>query len=195
MAGISGVGVAVVSSGILLAYAGLTNQSPLDVLRGTATGEITPVADVSNASATGVSDIGANATPTMGPVIPGAGINLVSALAAFRGDKYSQPRRWHHGYSDCSSFVGKGFKALGITPPGPSTTLSYSLWRQCVRINRADVKANDLIVVANAHMIVATDNKNGIGQQRPGRNVQTGTIESLMSPHKSFLCLRYVGGK
>lgn len=192
MGGISGVGVGVVSVGALLAYAGLRGESPLTALREIASGNVTPVADktTSVVSATG-SDGGSSLTGITDGPFP----ELLRALDRFKGDKYSQARRWENGYSDCSSFVGKGLKSLGIEPPVASTTMSYGVWSKLRKIDRSEVGAGDLIVRSGTpgHMCVAIDNETAIGQQNRTDNVKIGPIRSLMYPSGSFLCLRYTG--
>jgi hypothetical protein len=116
----------------------------------------------------------------------------VDAVQQFAGDHYSQARRWDTGYSDCSSFVGKGLRSIGITPPGASVTGSYLTWGQLRTVPRSEVGAGDLCVNAG-HMIVATSNSDGIGQQNSRSNVRRGPIESLMPG--PFTCLRYVGAR
>lgn len=191
MGGISGVGVGVVSVGALLAYAGLRGENPLTVLREIASGKVTPVADktVTMTSATG--------PDTITGITDGPFPELLTALNAFKNDKYSQARRWEKGYSDCSSFVGKGLKSLGIEPPAGSTTMSYGVWNKLRKIDRTEVGAGDFIVRAGApgHMCIAIDNENAIGQQNRSDNVKIGPIRSLMYPSGSFLCLRYVGAR
>ncbi len=132
---------------------------------------------------------GASLTTAAGTGLP----QLVGAVRQFRADRYSQLKRWQQGFSDCSSFVGKGLKALGITPPGASTTVDYLAWSALRKIPESALQAGDL-VVNTAHMIVATGPGTGIGQQNGRRNVQEGTIADLMAGTGTYVCLRYTGG-
>lgn len=119
---------------------------------------------------------------------------LVTAVQQFASDQYSETRRWQVGYSDCSSFVGKGLKSLGVTPPGSSVTTDYMLAGDWYNIPRSDLSAGDICVNA-IHMIVATGNNSAIGQENPRENVRTGTPEDLMAGTGSFICRRYSGAK
>lgn len=117
---------------------------------------------------------------------------LPNACAYFKGDKYSQALRWKNGYSDCSSFVSKGMKKLGLKYPAGGTTISYLNSPQWASIPLSSVQAGDIIVNAS-HMIVATGPGQGMGQQNPRRNVQTGSIKDLMSGTGAYRAKRYVG--
>lgn len=117
---------------------------------------------------------------------------LVEAVKQFQGDRYSQAKRWSNGWSDCSSFVGKGMKALGLNPGG-STTLTYLASSQWSDVPRAQVGAGD-IAVSTSHMILVTGPDTGIGQQNSRRNVQTGTIKDLMTGTGSYKFRRYKNG-
>lgn len=181
--GISGIGAAIIGGGAVLAYAGFRGVSPLQALKDIASGDPPSIEgkrylrgriDPSSASA-------------------GSSTNsLVQAAMAFKNDQYSQGRRWQEGYSDCSSFVGKALKKIGITPPGGSTTWSYLSSPQWRKIARSEAQAGDLAVNAT-HMAIFIDNATGIGQQNPRRNVQSGPIDELMSGTGGYTCLRYVG--
>jgi len=117
---------------------------------------------------------------------------LVEAVQQFRGDKYSQAKRWQNGYSDCSSFVGKGMKQLGLNPGG-STTLTYLASSSWTSISVSEAGAGD-IAVNSAHMVLVTGNGTAIGQQNPRRNVQEGSIRDLMSGSGPYVFRRYKGG-
>lgn len=187
MAGISGVGVGVATIGGLLAYAGFRGVNPIEALREIASGN-PPAAQ--NTGADLNSYIVGEVPTTSGTQVIGTGSALVLALGKFAGDKYSQARRWQDGYSDCSSFIGKGWKAIGVTPPGGSTTWEYLAWSKLSKISRADVGAGDLIC-NTSHIVCAIDNHNAIGQENPTVNVKVDTIENLMTGTGSFTCLRY----
>lgn len=186
--GISGVGLAIATGGAVLMYAGFRGVNPIEALRDVASGKPAGV-EKRSANLTAVSSTRQVAYSSTGPGLSA----LVGAVSEFAGDKYSQARRWQVGYSDCSSFVGKGLKELGIKPPGLSTTWDYlrsSEWRA---IPRSEASGGDL-AVTGAHMAVFTDVSHGIGQQSPRRNVQTGPMSELMYPQAgSYTVLRYVG--
>lgn len=117
---------------------------------------------------------------------------LVAACEKYAGDKYSQARRWSNGYSDCSSFVGKGMKALGQNP-GVSTTLTYLASSKWYKISASEAGAGDIAVNA-AHMVLVTGKGTAIGQQNSRRNVQRGTVSDLMANSGSYIYKRYRGG-
>lgn len=190
MAGISGVGVGVASGGALLIYAGLKGTNPLAALRDIASGNPTAILNAS----------GTRTATTEGgsPAILGGAVGyppLLQAVQPFKGDKYSQAKRWQAGFSDCSSFVGKGFKALGITPPGASTTLEYLAWRLLVKIP-SDLEAGpgDLLI-STSHMAVVIDRGSAVGQQNPSRNVQTDTWKNIMFGSGAYGVYRYTASK
>jgi len=117
---------------------------------------------------------------------------LVEACLKGSRDTYSQARRWQDGYSDCSSWIGKGMKRLGKNPGG-STTLTFLSSSDWATISRDKIGAGD-IAVNTAHCVVVTGSKGAVGQQRPGRNVQLGTIDDLMSGTGTYIFRRYKGG-
>jgi hypothetical protein len=167
--GISGVGIAALAGGGLLVYAGFRGVSPLEALRDVTSGKPAPVTsnplDISETSASQASFAGTSNSA------------LVNALMKHTHEQYSQARRWQEGYSDCSSFVGKGLKDIGIKPPGGSTTAAYLTWSGMVTIPRSQARAGD-IAVSSSHMAVFLDSERGIGQQNPRRNVQIGDMDS-----------------
>lgn len=117
---------------------------------------------------------------------------LVEACLKNSQDQYSQARRWQAGYSDCSSWIGKGMKLLGKNPGG-STTLTFLSSPDWATIPRSQIGAGD-IAVNTAHCVVVTGSSGAVGQQRPGRNVQLGTIDDLMSGTGPYIFRRYKGG-
>jgi cell wall-associated NlpC family hydrolase len=203
--GISAPAVAITTAGALLMYIGIRNVPVLEGLRQVAAGKLPAARPKPGALVGSLADslaAGAGALAAGGGIgEPEAGASsfngsgpfpqLVQAAQQFAGDRYSQGRRWDTGYSDCSSFVGKSFKALGITPPGASVTTSYLAWGQLTKIDRSQVGAGDLIC-NTGHIIIATGNATGIGQENSRLNVEQGSIESLMGG-APFVCLRYVG--
>lgn len=191
--GVSGVGVATIAGGVLLIYSGVQGVTPVAALKQVLSGGPLPLPTGGTLLDTTVSGVGgavADATNTYLSINGAGGVKLVAAVQQFRNDRYSQARRWEQGFSDCSSFVGKGFKALGIKPPGLSVTGNYLVWGALSKVPRDQVVAGDLCVNLN-HMIIATSRTEGIGQENSRDNVQTGSIENLMSGTGSFVCLRY----
>lgn len=194
--GINGVGVAVATAGGIFLYAAFKGMSPLEALKSVAAGNPSPVEartigyTKSGGSSGGGSSSGSGsiqASVTSGP-FP----ELANAVMRFRTDRYSQLKRWEPGYSDCSSFVGKGLKDLGIKPPG--NTFAYLSSPQWKRISSSSAGAGD-VAVSTSHMVVCLGNGNAIGQQSTRRNVQTGTVTELMTGSPSYVYLRYVGTK
>lgn len=184
---ISGTAVAVAIGGAVLIYAGLRGSTPLQALRDVTSGRPPAVR-------TGTADLDPSlerAGHLSGRALGGPGARLVAAAEQFTGDRYSQVRRWQVGWSDCSSFVGKSLKAVGITPPGASICVNYLTWRGARKVARSEVTTGDLIVNA-AHMVLATSNTHAVGQQNPRDNVQRDKIESLMWGTGPFVCLRVV---
>lgn len=183
--------VLLVTAGGVLAYAGFTNRNPLAALKDLSTGKPTAVR---NAPGEYASAAGSTAWNIITDVIAGEGIPaLPQAVAQFSGDKYSKPKRWQKGYSDCSSFVGKGLKSIGVKPPGPSTTGAYLASKDWKRIPSADAQAGDVAVSLN-HMVVYIDNTHGIGQQNKRSNVKRGTVKELMYGNTPYVTLRYMAG-
>jgi cell wall-associated NlpC family hydrolase len=203
MAGISGLSVGAVVAGGVLVYAGIRGVSVPTALREVVSGSgPTPLdrgapvgAAVANlATAGGAYSAGTalGSSVALGGISPVSG-SLVAAALKYRGDHYSMARRWDPGFSDCSSFVGKAFKDIGIKPPGASVCVSYLGWSKLRKINRKQLAAGDLCVTAT-HMSLATGNNTAIGQQNSRENVQTGTPESIMYGVGTVTYLRYTGG-
>jgi hypothetical protein len=187
--------VLLVTVGGVLAYAGFTNRNPLEALRELSTGK---PAVPRNTSGIDPEEYSSTAKRYSGDIptdiIAGEGIPaLPHAVARFSGDKYSQLKRWQNGYSDCSSFVGKGLKSLGVKPPGPSTTTAYLSSKDWKRIPSSDARSGDVAVSLN-HMVVYTTNSRGIGQQNPRSNVKRGAVKDLMVGNTPYVTLRFVGG-
>lgn len=187
---VSAGSVLLATAGGILVYAGFVDRSPLDAVRLLGSGKPPSIPNKSSIDPTGLSGLSggiASASATSG----GGLSALPRACATFAGDLYSQPRRNQPGYSDCSSFVGKGLTLIGVKPPPGSTTPSYLASREWKRIQASDVQAGDLAVALN-HMVVCYGNGNGIGQQNPRSNVQQGSVDELMYGNKPYVFLRYV---
>ena len=186
--------VALTAIGGVLIYAGLSNTDPLTALKQVASGKPTPIRNEPSIDASSVGSVAGSLIPGMiADALSGGGLpTLPRACEKFAGDKYSQAKRWQPGYSDCSSFVGKGLKAIGINPPPGSTTMSYYISKEWKRIPAEDVGPGDL-AISTTHVVVCYGGGMAIGQQNPRRNVQKGTVEDLMYGAKPFVYLRYVG--
>jgi cell wall-associated NlpC family hydrolase len=183
---VSGIGVALATAGGVLVYAALKGESPLDALREIASGHPSAVAANVPAAAAGTGDIAG----ALGATVLGFGTPLVAAAMGHATERYSQGRRWEPGFSDCSSFVGKSLKDIGIAPPGASVTGDYLAWRALVKVPAANAVAGDLLV-NSAHMAIVTGPGTAVGQQNPSRNVAQGPFSSIMAGTGAYLCLRY----
>ena len=172
---VSGVAVAVGTVGSLLVYAGIRGVNPVEALRDISSGKPLGISKEGTTQGDGAI-LGEVDTNVAGGAV---GSVLVSALQQFASDKYSQASRWTPGYSDCSSFIGKGLTSLGIKYPGNSTTGSYLTWSALTTIPKSQIQAGDLLC-SPAHIACATGPTTAIGQQNPKRNVQTGTISDIM---------------
>lgn len=188
------MGLAVATAGGVMVYAAIKGESPLVALREIATRGPSGLSRNPQAPA----DVAAEATPSgMGYVpsgfpTPSGGVlpELVNSAYRFAGDKYSQGRRWQNGYSDCSSFVGKAFAGIQITPPGASTTWDYLAWSSLSKIDPSQMGAGDLLVNTN-HMVIAIDGVSCIGQENPTTNVRIGAPSDLMFGTGGYVVLRY----
>jgi hypothetical protein len=182
--GISGVAVGVATVGGLLVYAGYRGTSPIEALRQVSTGKPAAV------STTG--------TPATKSAYTGAALSggthpeIAQAALGHAAETYSQAQRWAAGKSDCSSFVGKSLKDVGITPPGASVTMSYRAWGQLTTIPRASIGAGDLLC-GTGHIAIALSPTTAIGQQRTGVNVKVDTIDNIMFGQVGWVPRRYVG--
>jgi cell wall-associated NlpC family hydrolase len=194
--GIPGIAIGVASVGGLLVYAGFQGSNPLQALKDISSGSpkgFTEKAAAHQALYEGVGVTSADAAVDSSSFSGASGPHpeLVKALGAFANDQYSSARRWQDGYSDCSSFIGKGFKAVGIKPPGASTTSSYLVWKKLKPIAKSDIGAGDLLV-SSGHMAMAINNTTAVGQQNARVNVDVGPISSIMYG-QSWVALRYTG--
>jgi hypothetical protein len=175
--GISGIAVAVATSGALLVYAGLRGVSPLQAVKDVGAGKPPPVVGKPTTDPT---------TPGVPALPSGFGDSrraaVVAAAQKYTGDIYSQARRTESGYSDCSSFVDKALRDAGISPPSHpwANTALYRLSPEWKTITADKVLPGD-IAISSAHMVLVTAKGGtaGIGQQRPGVNVRTGDMRTL----------------
>jgi hypothetical protein len=185
--------VVLVGVGGVLIYAGLSGVNPLMALKELSTGKPTPIRNEPSVDIASIGSVLGGLIPDMAANATGAGLpTLPRACERFAGDKYSQAKRWQNGYSDCSSFVGKGLKAIGVKPPTGSTTMSYYVSKEWKRIPESDVAAGDL-AISPTHVVVCYGNGQAIGQQNPRVNVQKGPVKELMANTGAYFFLRYVG--
>lgn len=188
--GLSGVAVAAIGVGTLLAYAGFRGVSPLQALK-----------DVMSGSPLGVSSEGGKygykAGETLMDVLTGEEATVAAAAQKFNGDIYSQSNRTKPGYSDCSSFVAKAFRTAGHTDIGVSwTTDSFLASPKFRRIKSSQARTADVVVSAqntgSAHMVLMLSGNQAIGQQRTGVNVKTGSVDQLFSASQKKAGLVYL---
>lgn len=178
--GISGLSVAVVTAGAIFAYSGFRGSSPRDVLRSLSSGSAPSVSrtasyDTSNStvSTPGITNAGYTTSGS-------TGTKLLSALGQYQGDQYSQAKRAQPGFSDCSSWIGKGLRDIGVKVPGglPITTF-YMVWTGLVTIPKNQIQAGD-ILVSPTHMAIATGSTSAVGQQNSTDNVKADSIANIM---------------
>lgn len=192
--GISGVAVAVASAGALLVYAGFRGVSPIKALKDISTGH---PAGVKHTSAGLGEQVWQNAAAAVGAAAASAPI--VAGAMKYRGDQYSQARRNSPGYSDCSSFVAKAMKAVGLDPPTPATTATFYVSTDWKTIPLDQAQAGDIVVSATvatvgAHMVIVTGPGTAIGQQNSHDDVEMGSIKDLMAGTRyRYVARRYIG--
>jgi len=196
-AGISGTAVGVATIGAVLVYAGFRGVSPLEALRNIATGKPLPVVSnpttITPPSAAGTGGGGGSASGLSNDALRNA---VVAGAKTFSADQYSQAKRTQTGFSDCSSFVDKALKTAGIKPPQYewASTANYRMSPEWVTIPFAQALPGD-VAVSGSHMVLITSagGQSAIGQQRPGRNVQTGSTKDLMSGTGAYVWKTYKG--
>jgi hypothetical protein len=108
------------------------------------------------------------------------GAQVLSALGKYQTDQYSQAKRSQPGFSDCSSWIGKGLRDVGVKVPGglPITTF-YMVWTGLVTIPKNEIQLGD-ILVSPTHMAIATGPTTAVGQQNSTDNVKADTISNIM---------------
>lgn len=196
--GISGVAVVLATAGGVLLYAGFQGLNPLQALKditsgktkGLTTAQVSFVNDPTGGGA-GLGNGGSMAVGFTGGE-SALGNQIVAAAMRHSSEKYSQARRWQAGYSDCSSFVGKALKDVGITPPGGSVTGSYLVWQKLKTVSRSEIQAGD-ILCGSGHVAIALSPSTAIGQQSSRTNVRQDSIPNIMYGQSSWVPRRYVG--
>jgi hypothetical protein len=188
--GISGLAVFVTTAGAVVAYAGFRGISPLQALREVSGGKPAPV--VGKPAQIAVSGGGGGTASGFGD---GRRATVVAAAQKYAGDLYSQEKRTQPGYSDCSSFVDKALKDAGIAPPSSpwANTALYRLSPEWRTIPASQAQPGDIAISA-AHMVLITaaGGASGIGQQRKGVNVKTGSMATLFGS-QSYVFKTYTG--
>lgn len=178
--GISGTAVAVATFGAVFVYAGFRGVSPLQALR-----------DATSGKPPAVEGKPTTVTPST-PGLPSGFADprraqVVAAAQKYVNDQYSQLNRALPGWSDCSSFVDKALKDVGINPPfSPwASTANYRMSPDWPVIEQSAVRPGD-IAISSSHMVLVTADggTSGIGQQRPGVNVRTGSMATLFGSQR-----------
>jgi hypothetical protein len=193
---ISGIGVAAVSVGALLIYAGLNKTNPLVALKEIASGSPRAVDTTSSSTASTSLSGGSGSSSDSGSSKGSGGLSGLAAVAydKYGDETYSQAKRGQSGYSDCSSFVSKAMRSY--VPKFPlMVTGGFLFSPDWVTVGEKNARAGD-VAVNGAHMVIVggRDSKGnliGVGQQRPGRDVQVDTIKNLMTGTGSYLVRRY----
>lgn len=195
--GISGIAVAIAAGGGVLAYAGFRGIGIAAALREISSSK-GPVG-LANSPVDLGGDVVAS-TPVAGKVSDlansAAGQIISGAASKYLSDKYSQTRRRDPGFSDCSSFVYKIMRDVGMPPTTPwSNTTNYHLDPKLRTVPLAQAQAGDLALSAE-HVVILTGsggaNAPAVGQQNSRENVRTGTVTSLMPV--PYVIKHYVSG-
>lgn len=205
--GISGLSVGIITVGGLFVYAGIRGVTPLQALRDVSSGQPTAVTNAPGVirvqvTADGTTESAVGSISDTGSTLVGVSGRALSAVTAYKNDRYSKPRRSEKGYSDCSSFVCKAFHAVGVSKPDgrmtwPNTS-AFAIGPAWKTIKQSQARPGDIAVVSGHHMVFVTNSggTQGIGQQNPSSNVKTGTIGTLFAnvPGKPIF-RTYVGTK
>jgi hypothetical protein len=194
--GVSGIGVAMATSGAVLAYAAFSDQGLLEAIKSIASGKPKAIGTTGRFYArTSASSVDDSAAAEFGESSDASFNALVIGVSKFKSDRYSQAKRHQTGYSDCSSWVAKGMRSVGYDAPIPDNTLGFMRSKDWRTVSAKSAKRGDIIVNA-AHMAVYLGDGKAVGQQNPSSNVRTGTVSSIMSgTGGSYQYMRYVGGK
>lgn len=195
--GISGVAVALATAGGVLLYAGFQGQNPIEALRDITSGKTKALTPSPVSFTNDPTNLGSRGGAVQAGWSGGGsafGQRLVAAAMTHRDERYSQAKRWQAGYSDCSSFVGKSLKDIGVTPPGGSVTGSYRVWNKLRNVSRDAIAAGD-ILCGPGHVAIAIDGARAIGQQSTRSNVKIDSIENIMYGQPSWVARRYVGAE
>lgn len=191
---ISGVGVAALSAGALLIYAGLQDINPLEALKQIASGKPVPVSKESKSSLGTAA--GSTAADLAGRAWANGQLSGLAAIASskYGADLYSQSKRSQQGYSDCSSFTSKAMRSY--VPGFPMlNTGGFLFSTDWISVSEKNARPGD-IALNGAHMAIVGGRNTkgeliGIGQQNPKRNVHTDTIKNLMANTGPYTLYRY----
>lgn len=87
---------------------------------------------------------------------------LIEIINPLLGEKYSNSKRLQKGFSDCSGFVNKVYKQLGIDLKGAA---SSQLWQMGSQVDINSIRPGDLA------FLTTTSNRNVAGSiRRPGKD-------------------------
>ena len=87
---------------------------------------------------------------------------LLKVINPLLGEKYSNAKRLQKGFSDCSGFVNKVYKQLGIDLKGAT---SSQLWQMGTQVDLNNIHPGDLA------FLTTTSNRNVAGStRRPGKD-------------------------
>ena len=189
MAGVSGTGLALATIGGLLVAGGLTNRSPLAVLKGIASGA-NPNAPsstglISPSESAAIAAVGANLT-----ALPG---NNRSATAAQKS--LGVPYKW--GGADPSGWDCSGFVTwvlhhdVGLNLPSNTHTVTgqFMVWSGAQTIPTAQAEAGDLVCWLT-HIAIAIDNTTCIGAENPSAGTTEGTFQQMGPGGETFIIRR-----
>lgn len=125
-------------------------------------------------------------------------MNLLSAIQNHLGETYNNARRLDKGYSDCSGFVNKVFKDLGIDLKGASSIYMYNNLTD--HINFDQVRPGDLVFLTpkKTHSVAGTRRRAGIDSshvaivvEKQGTKIKVA--ENTGSKRKSDFCWYELG--
>ena len=99
-------------------------------------------------------------TPTNNPTVQQS--TLLSSIQNHLGEVYNNAKRLKSGYSDCSGFVNKVFKDMGIDLGGASSIYMYN--KLTDHINYDQVQPGDLVFLTpkQTHSVAGTKRRAGI---------------------------------
>ncbi len=183
-AGISGVGVGLVTGGLVLVYAGLRDVTPLAALREVTSGSPPSIAPktsgLAEAVLTGSGTVGGGFFPTA----PSSGAGgLASAARKYIGVPYRWGGKNPATGLDCSGLVVVAFRDIGVTDcPGTSSTIMA--WRKLHKVAGAP-SPNDLLWWPG-HIAIASSATTMIEAPSAGKTVRERDIW-----RKPALVLRY----
>lgn len=102
------------------------------------------------------------------PQSSGTSSQLLSAIQKHLGETYSNGKRLQKGYSDCSGFVNKVYKELGIDLGGAT---SMTMWNKYVdHIDFDQVQPGDLVFLTpkKSHSVAGTYRRAGVDASHVG---------------------------